>query len=169
VAVIGGGCAGVLVAAHLLRVDRRPREILIFEPRPQLGAGAAYSTDDERHLLNAPAAAMSAFEDDPTHFVAWLETENLGFGAADFVPRHHYRRYLRDSLGDELRNAAPGTELTWVHELVTSLRVEKDPERSGATRPGRAVPGRHRRPGPRGTRPGRPARSRPVTHLRDDP
>jgi uncharacterized NAD(P)/FAD-binding protein YdhS len=133
VAVIGGGCAGVLVAAHLLRVDRRPREILIFEPRPQLGAGAAYSTDDERHLLNAPAAAMSAFEDDPTHFVAWLETENLGFGAADFVPRHHYRRYLRDSLGDELRNAAPGTELTWVHELVTSLRVEKDPERSGAT------------------------------------
>jgi uncharacterized NAD(P)/FAD-binding protein YdhS len=118
---VGGGCAGALVAAHLMRRDPRPHHIVLFEPRSQLGAGAAYATDDARHLLNAPAGGMSAFEDDPTHFVTWLAARDLGLGASDFAPRHLYREYLQDVLHDELLHAAPGTELTWVHELVTSL------------------------------------------------
>jgi uncharacterized NAD(P)/FAD-binding protein YdhS len=133
VAVVGGGCAGILVAAHLLRLDRRPRHIVIFEPRHQLGAGAAFSTDDRRHLLNAPAASMSAFEDDPAHFVAWLASRDLGFGAADFVPRHRYRDYLQDVLDDEIGRAAPGTEVTWVPQMVTSVEVGRDSERPATT------------------------------------
>jgi uncharacterized NAD(P)/FAD-binding protein YdhS len=125
VAIVGGGCAGSLVAAHLMRRDRRPSHIVIFEPRSELGAGAAYSTDDARHLLNAPAGGMSAFEDDPAHFVTWLAAKNLGLGATDFAPRHLYRQYLQDVLHDELLLAAPGTELIWKHELVTSMQVEQ--------------------------------------------
>jgi uncharacterized NAD(P)/FAD-binding protein YdhS len=133
VAVIGGGCAGILVVAHLLRQDRRPRHIVIFEPRHQLGAGAAYSTDDRRHLLNAPAAGMSAFDDDPAHFVTWLAARNLGFRAADFVPRHHYREYLQNALDDEVRRAAPATEVTWVHQMVTAVEVSGGPEHPTTT------------------------------------
>ena len=132
-AIVGGGCAGALVAAHLMRTDRRPRRIVIFEPRDELGAGAAYSTDDPRHLLNAPASAMSAFEDDPTHFVAWLAHQQLEFQAADFVPRHIYRQYLQDVLRDRCRQAAPDTSLTWIHELVTSVHVEEDSGRTVTT------------------------------------
>jgi len=121
VAIVGGGCAGILVATHLMRVDRRPRRIVIFEPRPELGAGVAYSTDDPRHLLNAPAGSMSAFEDDPGHFVTWLGDRRLGWTATDFVPRRLYREYLQDVVAAAHLGAAPGTELIWVHELVTSL------------------------------------------------
>jgi uncharacterized NAD(P)/FAD-binding protein YdhS len=123
VAVIGGGCAGVLVAAHLMRVDRRPRHIVIFEPRAELGAGAAYSTDERRHRLNAPACAMSAFEDDPTHFVTWLRRRHRGWKAADFVPRHLYRAYLQDVVRQGLQHAVSGTEITWIQESVTSLHM----------------------------------------------
>jgi uncharacterized NAD(P)/FAD-binding protein YdhS len=142
-AIVGGGCAGVLVAAHLLRVDRRPRRIVIFEPRPDLGAGVAYSTDDHRHLLNAPAGAMSAFEDDPGHFVTWLAAQGLAWRATDFVPRPLYRDYLQDVLHHELARAVPGTELSWVPESVTSLTVEERAGRSGA--PLGFAHGQHRR------------------------
>lgn len=126
-AIIGGGCAGILVAVHLLRLDRRPRKIVLFEPRAELGAGAAYSTDDPRHLLNAPACAMSALDDDPAHFVAWLADRHPAWGATDFVPRRLYRTYLQDVLDQAHSGAVIGTELTWVHELVTSLHVDGDP------------------------------------------
>lgn len=132
-AIVGGGCAGTLVAIHLMRLDHRPGRIVIFEPRSELGAGAAYSTNDERHLLNAPAGGMSAFEDDPSHFVTWLASRNLPFEATDFVPRHVYREYLQQALRDGSRGAMPETELTWVHELVTSLDVEEHAGRSVTT------------------------------------
>jgi uncharacterized NAD(P)/FAD-binding protein YdhS len=125
VAIVGGGCAGALVAAHLMRMDRRPRRIVIFEPRPDLGAGVAYSTDDPRHLLNAPASAMSAFENDPTHFVTWLAQLGHDHVATDFVPRRLYRQYLQDIVTVGLRCSIPGTELTWIHETVTSLSVNE--------------------------------------------
>jgi uncharacterized NAD(P)/FAD-binding protein YdhS len=123
VAIVGGGCAGVLVAIHLMRSESAPRRIFIFEPRSNLGAGAAYSTDNQRHLLNAPACGMSAYEDDPAHFVAWLAARALPFNGADFVPRTLYRDYLQDTLRASQRAASAGTELTWIHELVTSLEV----------------------------------------------
>lgn len=123
VAVVGGGCAGVLAAAHLLRSGRRT-EILIFEPRLHLGAGVAYSTDDPAHLLNTPACAMSAYEDRPDDFVAWLAASGTGLGAADFAPRRLYARYLRDVLRRAAHGAAPGATVTWVSDAVTDIDVE---------------------------------------------
>ncbi len=133
VAIVGGGCAGILVASHLLRRDRRPRQIVIFEPRCELGAGAAYSTDDIRHLLNAPAGGMSAFEDDPQHFVSWLTGRSPGWGPTDFVPRHLYREYLQDVLHQARGQARPGTDVTWVHEAVTAVRREEHAGQAAAT------------------------------------
>jgi uncharacterized NAD(P)/FAD-binding protein YdhS len=111
-------------------MDRRPRRIVIFEPRAELAAGAAYSTDEPGHLLNAPARSMSALEDDPTHFVGWLEAHHPGWGPEDFVPRRLYRRYLQDVMATSRRRAAPGTEVIWVQQLVTSLSLSE-----GSSRP----------------------------------
>jgi uncharacterized NAD(P)/FAD-binding protein YdhS len=130
VAIVGGGCAGILVAAHLMRTPSSPARIVIFEPRAELGSGAAYSTDEPRHLLNAPACGMSAFEDDPGHFVRWLVTRALPYAETDFVPRFWYRQYLQDVLNDAVRLAAPGSEVVWIHELVTSISQENIGDRS---------------------------------------
>jgi uncharacterized NAD(P)/FAD-binding protein YdhS len=109
-----------------------PRRILIFEPGPVLAAGVAYGTDDPRHLLNAPASSMSAFENEPSHFVAWLADGGLGYGPTDFVPRHLYRDYLQAVLG--LRQRREGsTELVWIHEAVTAVLMDDPTGRGGAT------------------------------------
>ena len=120
VAIVGGGCSGILVAAHLMKVDRRPRRILIFEPGSGLGEGAAYATDHPLHLLNVPVRSMSAYEDQPDDFGLWLSNEDPTLGPGDFAPRRLYRRYLADVLRRaSAAGASAGSTVTWVREAVT--------------------------------------------------
>ncbi len=79
--VLGGGFAGAALAAHLLRLTRRPVEIAVVEPRPRLGAGLAYGGEDPAHRINVPSDKMTVFADDPAHLTRWLEA--TGRRAAD--------------------------------------------------------------------------------------
>jgi uncharacterized NAD(P)/FAD-binding protein YdhS len=98
IAIVGGGCSGVLVAAHLLRNGYTGR-IAIIESRAQLGLGLAYSTTFEQHLLNVPAGKMSAFPAEPSHFLEWLRGHGWPGAAPDsFASRMAYGQYLGDIL-----------------------------------------------------------------------
>ncbi|MFI7547609.1 FAD/NAD(P)-binding protein [Actinoplanes sp. NPDC049599] len=99
VAVVGGGCAGVLVARELLR-GGEDDVVLIGPGEP--GGGVAYGNARPWHLLNSRAGAMSADPDDPGHFARWAGTT-----ADAFRPRAEYGRYLRSVL-DETARAHPG-------------------------------------------------------------
>lgn len=44
--IIGGGLSGTMLAAQLLRLPGR-REVLIVEPRSELGRGEAYSAVEQ--------------------------------------------------------------------------------------------------------------------------
>jgi uncharacterized NAD(P)/FAD-binding protein YdhS len=70
-AVIGGGASGTLAALHLFRPPHRLPVILIDGASP-FGRGVAYGTEDPAHVLNVPAARMSAFPDAESHFQQWL-------------------------------------------------------------------------------------------------
>lgn len=94
VAIVGGGFSGTLQAINLLR-HAGPKAILI-ERKPSVGRGTAYSVADPTLLLNVRAANMSAFPDDPLHFLRWLEQRSLG--AQGFVPRKLYGEYLAETL-----------------------------------------------------------------------
>jgi uncharacterized NAD(P)/FAD-binding protein YdhS len=73
IAVVGGGFAGAAFALHLIRANgRRPIALDIMEPRPLLGAGLAYSSEDDAHRINVAAARMAVFAEDPTHFDRWF-------------------------------------------------------------------------------------------------
>ncbi|HET8931601.1 MAG TPA: FAD/NAD(P)-binding protein, partial [Acidimicrobiales bacterium] len=122
IAVAGAGAAGTLVALHLLRaVARRALgidgqgaddlEIVLIDHAGPMGGSAAFGTDDERHLLNVPASGMSAWPDDPGHFLAW-RNDVLGQAtdAYDFVPRRDFARYLRAML-DAAAEASPTVRL----------------------------------------------------------
>ncbi|GAA0555536.1 FAD/NAD(P)-binding protein [Paractinoplanes ferrugineus] len=87
VAVVGGGCSGVLAARELLRGGDRVKLVEPGEP----GGGLAYGTARPWHLLNSRAGAMSADPDDPGHFARWA-----GASADEFRPRAEYGRYLRE-------------------------------------------------------------------------
>lgn len=88
VAVVGGGCSGVLVVRELLRRNGSDRVVLVEPGEP--GGGVAYGHAHPWHLLNSRAGAMSADPEDPADFVRFS-----GADAADFRPRAEYGRYLR--------------------------------------------------------------------------
>src|SRR5687768_4561967 len=97
VAIVGGGASGTLQALHLLRagVDG----IVLIERAHQPGRGVAYSTRRPEHLLNVPARRMSAYPDDPDHFLRWFAAH--GGSAEDFAPRMLYGDYLTQTLDAE--------------------------------------------------------------------
>jgi len=102
-AVIGGGLSGALQAIHLLR-EGAGRVVLIERARTP-GRGVAYGTDRPEHLLNVPARRMSAFPDDPEHFVRWYAER--GGTAEDFAPRMLFGDYVVELL----RQAGGGLEV----------------------------------------------------------
>ena len=99
VAVVGGGCSGVLVTRELLRGG--DDDVVLIEPG-EPGGGIAYGHAQPWHLLNSRAGAMSADPDDPGHFVRWAGTTGEAFR-----PRAEYGRYLRSVLAEADR-AHPG-------------------------------------------------------------
>lgn len=85
VLIVGGGFSGTMVAAQLVR---RGLRVVLVEGGGRAGQGTAYSTRDAVHLLNVPAAKMSAWPDRPDDFVA------AGHDGGSFAPRRDYGAYL---------------------------------------------------------------------------
>ena len=114
VAVVGGG-AGALAALHLARAARRRAgalDVVVVDPADRWARGVAFSTADEDHLLNVPAAGMSALPEDPAHFVSWLVDHAAPHEAdpAAFVPRRRWGAYLDHVLSAAAEDAAGGDE-----------------------------------------------------------
>jgi uncharacterized NAD(P)/FAD-binding protein YdhS len=121
VAIVGGGCSGLLTAVQLVRSGFRDRMILV-EPRERLGAGLAYSTSFVEHLLNVPAGRMSALTHKPSHFLEWLRAGQWPGASADsFAPRKMYGEYLQDLFRQTIGTR---TDVAFIHiraEAVDSV------------------------------------------------
>lgn len=92
-----GGSAVALAHALAKHADRRLAVTIVGAGRSP-GEGVAYATRNPAHLLNAPAAKMSADADEPGQFVQWLKRRGRApAGWTDgFVPRSLYAGYLAD-------------------------------------------------------------------------
>ncbi len=108
VAIVGAGFSGTLLAINLLRHDG-PGAVLI-ERAGRPGLGVAYGAAHPSHVLNVRAGNMSAFPDDPDHFVRWLVANGEG-GRDTFVRRVVYGRYLAELLDEANRRAAGRLEI----------------------------------------------------------
>jgi uncharacterized NAD(P)/FAD-binding protein YdhS len=108
VAIVGAGFSGTLQAINLLRHEG-PRATLI-ERGGRAGEGLAYGAAHPSHVLNVRAGNMSAFPDDPGHFVRWLERRGVAEAATTFASRVTYGEYLREMLDNAL--ASSGGRLT---------------------------------------------------------
>src|ERR1700684_2910864 len=93
VAIVGGGASGCLTAAHLARAASlagTSTDLLLIEP-DAVGRGLAYSTTDPRHRLNVPAKGMSAWPDDPEHFLRWMRRHvQVDYPVGGVAPRLPY-------------------------------------------------------------------------------
>jgi uncharacterized NAD(P)/FAD-binding protein YdhS len=105
VAIIGGGFTGAAIALQLSRQVPTAR-LLVFEPRPEIGPGLAYSTDDAACRINAQAARMSMLPDDASHFTRWIaasgqcsaDTEAALPDGRVFPRRNVFGRYVADQI-----------------------------------------------------------------------
>ena len=122
VAVVGGGCAGTLVAANLLRRAATPLRLVMIERSGRFGPGVAYATEDPQHLLNVPARGMSAFCDEPSHFADWASGKlGASVGCESYLPRGVYGRYLQELLAGSQTRALPGRTLELVGGEVVGV------------------------------------------------
>ncbi|EDY19964.1 conserved hypothetical protein [Chthoniobacter flavus Ellin428] len=120
IAIIGGGFSGVMTAANLARLARQPIRVTIINTQRPTGRGVAYGTRRTEHLLNVAARNMSAFPDQPDHFLQWLRTRS----DYDAVPTHELReRFIpRMVYGDYLLSIAHHYLQT--PDGLTSTKVE---------------------------------------------
>ena len=128
VAVVGSGFSGVMTAVHLLRgVAPRPVRVLMVNRSGVMARGVAYGTSSPAHLLNVPAGKMSAFPEDPSHFVRYAQSQDATITAGTFVRRSIYGSYLEYLLTE----AAAGRHNT-LEQIVTEVRGV-EPDRAWAT------------------------------------
>ncbi|WP_299345451.1 FAD/NAD(P)-binding protein [uncultured Pseudoxanthomonas sp.] len=129
-AIIGGGAGGVLAAMQALRQATTPLRIVMIEPRDVLAQGVAYATTHGEHVLNVPAARMSAFDDRPEDFLDHVvaTTPAGGPGRHDlahaFIERRRYGDYLRTRLHEMI--AASPASLQIVRDIVSELDARAD-------------------------------------------
>lgn len=128
IGVVGGGFTGAVVALQLCRHLPAAARIDIFEPRPTLGCGVAYSAADPSHRINVPASRMTVLNEAPSEFDSWAR--NAGVLAADpaalwvhdhiFPQRREFGRYVSHLLDGAVR-ARPDISFRHHRALVTDI------------------------------------------------
>lgn len=129
VAVVGAGFSGVMTAVHLLRARAtRPVHVFMVNRSGAMARGVAYGTQSPNHLLNVPAGRMSAFPDDPSHFLRYCQGRWPDTQPGTFVARSIYGEYLEDTLTEAVNGAAPNTLERVVAEVRTIRPTDTNAE-----------------------------------------
>ncbi|WP_339544467.1 FAD/NAD(P)-binding protein [Pseudomonas sp. RA_35y_Pfl2_P32] len=133
--IVGGGLSGALLAAQLLRLPGG-RQVLVIEPRAELGRGEAYSAVELGHTLNGNAARMSVDPDNADDLSQWLgafiadggwpESAEQAVPVAElFPPRGLFGVYVQQRLAQaQEQGALQGSSVEHVRGEVVDLQVD---------------------------------------------
>ena len=99
----------------------RPTRIVLIERRAEIGRGVAYRSDGYPHLLNVPAARMSAQADEPLQFARYAQARDERCQAEHFLPRHWYGDYLQDLLRRAQQAAPRHVTLECIHAQADAV------------------------------------------------
>lgn len=137
VLIVGGGLSGALLAAQLLRLPGR-RQVLVIEPRSELGRGEAYSAVELGHTLNGNAARMSVDPDNADDLTQWLgdyiaaggwpESEQQPVPVGElFPPRGIFGLYVQQRLAEaQAIGALQGSRVEHVRAEVVDLQADAE-------------------------------------------
>ncbi|HET8572865.1 MAG TPA: FAD/NAD(P)-binding protein [Edaphocola sp.] len=133
IGIIGGGFTGTMTAVQLVDQATEPCEIILINEKETLNKGIAFSPYSGRHLLNVIAGKMSAYPDQPDHFLDWVmqrddfkEKDRMLIANA-FLPRQLYGTYLC-SIWEETKALAEAKHinLAVVDSFVSDLDLSDD-------------------------------------------
>ncbi|MNF41154.1 hypothetical protein D3C84_221720 [compost metagenome] len=134
--IVGGGLSGALLAAQLMRLPGQ-RQVLVVEPRAELGRGEAYSAVELGHTLNGNAARMSVDPDNADDLTQWLTAFIAGGGwpqsseqtvpvAELFPPRGLFGLYAQQRLAEaRVQGAAQGSSVEHVRAEGVDLQIDE--------------------------------------------
>ncbi len=120
VAIIGGGVSGTLTVLQCIKQSQKPLSIIWFDAQNKFCRGFAYSSSNEEHLLNVRAENMSAFAEEPDHFVNWLLQHYPAYHSKSFVPRKLYGDYVSDCF-NQLKHSNNLVSILQIAEEVTTV------------------------------------------------
>jgi uncharacterized NAD(P)/FAD-binding protein YdhS len=130
IGIVGGGYTGSVLAANLLREDIGGADIVLIERSMAIGPGLAYSTQNPNHLLNVRASNMSAFADDPAHFLRWLKargaatTDDEDWALSNvFVPRRDYGLYIEDVFRESVSGRGVAGDVIVLQKSAVEIRA----------------------------------------------
>lgn len=137
IAIIGGGYSGAVVAYNLARRLAGRVRIIVFEPRPSLGRGLAYSTQDPDHRINVPASRMSIRSDHVGDFADWIAQHDAIAGDPGaltetghiFARRAVFGAYVESRLQPMLASGAIehiGGHVTAIAQTAQGYRLTSD-------------------------------------------
>ncbi len=102
IAIIGGGFCGTVTLIQLAKQSTIPLNIILVNKNNPPPKGVAFGSYNPSHVLNVPAAKMSALTDDPDNFINWIKSkqeyaEFVNDELNDkFLPRIIYGHYLQE-------------------------------------------------------------------------
>lgn len=133
IGIIGAGFTGIMTAVQLIEKSNSPFEIIIINEKENLIKGPAYNTYSGKHLLNVITGRMSAYSDNPDHFLDWVmqkpefSDKDKTLIANSFLPRQLYGDYLVTVWEAALEKAkAKNIAITHVDGFVTDLQPQGD-------------------------------------------
>ena len=135
VVVVGGGFSGSMTAVNIARLSEEPLELTVINDGDLVGRGVAYRRRRPEYLLNVAARNMSAFPDDPDHFLRWIRNLPDFEAVPDidlrerFVARQTYGDYLRCLVQKHLHPAGGTTSVST--RLVIGEAIDIEPEQFG--------------------------------------
>ena len=134
IAIIGAGFCGTMTMIQLIKQSQFPLKIVLINKEYPLAKGIAYSTFNSHHVLNVPAAKMSAFPDEPDNFIDWVKSRKEYFDFVDddlpdtFLPRVIYGKYLEELVEKTLTDLPENVTV----QLLEDEAIDIIPEDSGA-------------------------------------
>nr|WP_294773694.1 FAD/NAD(P)-binding protein [uncultured Flavobacterium sp.] len=131
IGIIGAGFSGTMTAVQLIEKSDSPFEIIIINERETLNKGFAYNPYSDKHLLNVISGKMSAFPDQPDHFLDWVMTKDAFKDkdnvliANSFLPRKLYGEYLVSIWDNALKVAqSKNINVTVIDSFVVDLQTQ---------------------------------------------
>jgi uncharacterized NAD(P)/FAD-binding protein YdhS len=130
IGIIGGGFSGSLTAIQLIHKSDAC-EIILINKQETFNKGFAYNPYSDKQLLNVIAAKMSAFAEQPDHFLDWVMEQNefknrdRTLIANSFLSRKLYGAYLVDVWNQNYPLAAKkGIKVRLLNQFVVDINIE---------------------------------------------
>ncbi|NRF72355.1 FAD/NAD(P)-binding protein [Aquincola sp. S2] len=127
IAIVGAGFSGAVTAVQLLRhAPAEGLQVVLINESGRMARGLAYGTSSREHVLNVPAANMSALAQDAEDFLRYCRWSDPQVEPTSFVSRRLYGAYLDALLSAAELTAAPAIALERIVGRVIGLDIDAD-------------------------------------------